>query len=93
MTSYYSAHIKVTEAAATKLSMDTVDQGDSVAWHEERKKRLTASNVGKISKRRATTKVGPTVQQLVTKRFHGNVATTWGNLQEDSNREYLRNGT
>jgi len=35
--------------------------------------------------------VGPTVQQLVTNRFHGNVATTWGNLQEeDGNREYLR---
>jgi len=38
MTSHYSAHIRVTEAAATKLSIDTVDQGDSVAWHEERKK-------------------------------------------------------
>jgi len=31
MTSYYSAHIKVTKAAAIKLSNDTVDQGDSVA--------------------------------------------------------------
>jgi len=37
----------------------------------------------------ATTKVGPTVQQLVTKRFHGNITTIWRNLQ-DSNREYLR---
>jgi len=91
MTSYYSAHVKVTEAAATKLSIDTVDQGDSILWHEERKKRLTASNVGKIAKRRATTKVGSTVQQLLANKFHGNAATAWGNFQEeDSNREYLR---
>ena len=38
MISYYSGYIKITEAAATKLSIDTIDQGDSIAWHEERKK-------------------------------------------------------
>jgi len=91
MMSYYSAKIKVTEATATRLSIDTVDQGESVVLYEERRKRLTASNVGKIAKRKATTKVGPTVQQLLHTKFHGNVATSWGNFQEeDSNREYLR---
>jgi len=91
MMSYYSANIKVTEATATRLSIDTVDQGESVVWYEERRKRLTASNVGKIAKRRATTKVGTTGQQLLHTKFHGSVATSWGNFQEeDSNREYLR---
>jgi len=91
MMSYYSANIKVTEATATRLSIGTADQGESVVWYEERRKRLTTSNVGKIAKRRATTKVGPIVQQLLLTKFHGNVATSWGNFQEeDSNREYLR---
>ena len=65
-------------------------------WYEERRKKFTASNVGKITKRRATTKVGPAGQQLLHTKFHGNVATSGeggggGNFQkEDSNREYLR---
>jgi len=71
--------------------IDRADQGESVLWYEERSKRLTASNVGKIAKRRATTKVSPTVQQLLHTKFHGNVATCRGNFQEeDSNREYLK---
>ena len=94
MVSYYSAHVKVTEAAVTKITVNTTGQGgdnSNVLWHEERRKRLTASNVGKIAKRRATTKVGPTVQQLLNAKFQGNSATNWGNFrEEDSNKEYLK---
>jgi len=77
MMSYYSGSIKVTEATATRLSISTIDQGESVVWYEERRKRLTASNVGKIAKQRATTKVGPTVQQFLHIKLLGNVATSW----------------
>ena len=91
MVSYYSVNIKVTKATATKLSIDTADQGDSVLCYEEISKRLMASNVDKIAKRRATTKVSPTVQQLIHTKFYDNVATSWGNFQEeDSHREYLK---
>ena len=94
MVSYYSAHVKVTESTATKISIDTIGQGDdtsNILWHEERRKRLTASNVGKIAKRRATTKVGPSVQQLLNRKFQGNAATNWGTFrEEDSNKEYLK---
>ena len=61
---YYSAHVKVTESIATKITIDTIGQGDdtnNILWHEERRKHLTASNVGKIAKRRTTTKVSPSV--------------------------------
>ena len=94
MMPYYSAHVKVTKSIATKITIDTAGQGDdtsNILWHEERKKHLTASNVGKIAKRRATTKVGPSVQQLLNRKFQGNVATNWGTFQEeDNNKEYLR---
>ena len=75
MASYYLAHVKVAESAATKIMIDTTGQGDDnskVLWYEERRKRLTASNMGKIAKRRATTKVGPSVQQLLRLRSTGN---------------------
>ena len=94
MVSYYLAHVKVTESTATKISIDTIGQGDdtsNILWHEERRKRLTASNVGKIAKRRATTKVGPSVQQLLNRKFQGNAATNWGTFrEEDSNKEYTK---
>ena len=38
MVSYYSAHVKVTEAAVTKITVNTTGQGDdnsNVLWHEE----------------------------------------------------------
>ena len=94
MVSYYLAHVKVTESAATKIMIDTTGQGDDnskILWHEERRKRLTASNVGKIAKRRVTTKVGSSVQQLLNTKFQGNSATNWGIFrEEDSNKEHLR---
>ena len=41
MASYYLAHVKVTESAATKIMIDTTGQGDDnskIPWHEERRK-------------------------------------------------------
>jgi len=81
MTSYYLAHVKVNESEATKITINTTGQGDDdntkIIWHEERRKRITASNVGKIAKRRATTKVSSTVQLLLNAKFQGNSATNW----------------
>ena len=52
MVSYYLAHVKVTETAATKITIDTTGQADDdnskIFWYEEQRKQLTASIVGKI---------------------------------------------
>jgi len=81
MMSYYSASIKVAETTATRLS---VDQGESVVWYEERRKRLTASNAGKIAKREE-------LQLRWVQLCQQLLYTSWGNFQEeDSNREYFR---
>ena len=59
-------------------------------WLSERRKRITASNAGKIAKRRGTTKVRPLVKELLYSKFEGSTATRWGLLQEDStNAHYL----
>ena len=53
MMSCYSAN-EVIEFTATKIAIDTISQGDDTRkrlWHEERRKYLIASSVGKIAKR------------------------------------------
>ena len=44
----------------------------------ERRKRLTASNVGSIAKMRKTTKRSNKVKGLLYSSFRGNVATLYG---------------
>ena len=94
MIKYYKANIMVTEVSAEKININTM--GQSIGefeqrWHEERRKRITASNVGQIAKRKPTTKVVSKVKQLLYSKFHGNRATDWGLLQEDVSRtEYLK---
>jgi len=67
--------------------MDTLEQGSSQRWHEERRNRITSSNVGQIAKRKSRTKVAATVKKLLYSKFRGNKATEWGNLQEETSRE------
>ena len=94
MIKYYEANIKVTEASAEQITISTMGQSTGEfeqKWQEERRKRITASNVGQIAKRKPTTKVATKVKQLLYSRFHGNRATEWGLLQEDVSRmEYLK---
>ena len=94
MIKYYDANIKVTEALAEKITINTMGQSTGEfeqKWLEERRKRITASSVGPIAKRKPTTKVASKVKQLLYSKFHGNRATDWGLLQEDVSRtEYLK---
>jgi len=89
-----SAHVQVTEASAKQIYIKTMGQSNGeceVEWLEERRKRITSSNVGQIAKRKSTTKVTPKVKQLLYSKFRGNRATDWGLLQEDvSKAEYLK---
>ena len=94
MREYYLANVKVSEAKCEELKLKTAGQGKCdnslQVWLAERRKRITASNVGCIAKRRATTKVNSTVKKLLYTKFEGNTATKWGILQEEStNTRYL----
>ena len=94
MIKYYEANIKITEASAEKITINTMGQSTGEfeqKWLEERRKRITASSVGPIAKRKPTTKVASKVKQLLYSKFHENRATDWGLLQEDiSRKEYLK---
>ena len=93
MACYYRTNVVVTESTAKSIQLTTMkhsSDGRSLAlWKEERRLRITSSNVGKIAKRRSTTKVGQLVQQLLYSTFKGNKATSWGLLQEeDTEKQY-----
>ena len=73
------------------IQLAKVTMTTQIIWYEERRKRITASNVGKIAKRRSTTKVSPTVQLFLNVKFQGNSANQMGTFhEEDSNRECLK---
>ena len=98
MVSYYKANIVVNDSRAAYIQLTTMkhssDNKASILWKEERRLRITSSNVGAIAKHRSTTKVGPLVHQLLYSSFRGNRATSWGLLQEedteDQYREYMK---
>ena len=70
MIKYYNANIKVTEASAEKITINTMGQSTGECeqkWLEERRKRITASSVGPIAKRKATIKVAGKVKVTLLK--------------------------
>lgn len=86
MTTFYDTHVKADRQKAEEIETLTRSQGfdESSAhiWMAERRKRITASTVGRIAKRRPSTKVANAVKQHLYSTFRGNAATRWGHLQE-----------
>ena len=70
MREYYLVNVKVSEAVCEDLKIRTAEQGKNdnslQVWLAERRKRITASNVGSIAKRRPTTKVNSMVKNCYT---------------------------
>ena len=66
-------------------------QVESEQWMVERRKRLTASNIGSIAKIRKTTTQSNKVNGLLYSSFRGNVATLyiWHNKEEKARQEYI----
>ena len=87
---YYQTSVVVTTEEATAIESATRDQAGSDRWKTERRKRLTASKVGGISKMRKTTPRGNKVKEILYSTFRGNEATRYGMEMEDTARtEYL----
>ena len=72
---------------AKKIEKLTQDQADNEQWIAERRKRMTASNIGCIAKMRASTKTSKKVQQLLYNSFRGNAATQYGTQMEELTRQ------
>ena len=81
---YLKLHIEISNDKLGQIDKQTVQQSASQVWKSERKKRLTASNYGKIVRRNPKLKVTPLVKDLLYSNFKGNRCTVKG-LQEERN--------
>jgi hypothetical protein len=86
-TGFYNTKVVVTPEAANSIERETIDQADNDLWITERRKRITASTSGGISKMKSTTKRSKKVQQLLYNTFRGNAATRYGSEKEYETRQ------
>ena len=77
----------VVSEEAKAIERTTRSQAESEKWMVERRKRLTASQVGSIVKMKATTKRSGKVQNLLYSSFRGNTATRYGTAKEQETRQ------
>ncbi len=84
---YYDTRVVVTGEEARNIEEATRGQSTCDEWMKERRKRLTASNVGSVAKMRKTTKRSKKVQTLLYSTFRGNKATQYGADNEDKVRQ------
>ena len=83
---YYAREVIVNCDEALKIEEETKMQSDSALWYCHRRLRITASNFGKVSKRRPTTPVANLVKTLLYSRRVETKALRWGNTHEDDAR-------
>ena len=76
--SYYQTKVVVTGEEAVQIERRTRNQAMSDDWKSERRKQMTASGAGGISKMREKTKRSRKVKELLYSVFRGNEATCYG---------------
>ncbi len=84
---FYNTKVVVSAEEVDNIKESTIEQAENQLWIIERRKRITASNVGSIAKMRATTKRSGKVKQLLYSSFRGNAATRYGTDRETVTRQ------
>lgn len=74
--------LQLSPSEIQQLSVLTVNQRHAPLWHQERKKRLTASNFGRICKLLESTDRGKTAKDIFSSNFTGNIYTKYGTDNE-----------
>lgn len=85
----YISSITLSETSKKLLELETQDQANNQRWFEERRKRLTASNFGKICKMRPHTSCKSTVHDIIYGMVTTN-ATEYGKKSEQIALECLQ---
>nr|XP_022903354.1 uncharacterized protein LOC111415749 isoform X2 [Onthophagus taurus] len=79
------------EDELAEIEIRTAGQANSQLWYEERSKRLTASNFGRICKKRESTNPSNIVKYLIYQSFHPTIAMQYGIEKEPIARQQLEN--
>ena len=77
MHSSYEEEVVLTITKSALMEEETQDRSSSLVWVNERRKRVTASNAGKIVKRRGKTCVKSLVKQRQYNNFRNNKYTAY----------------
>jgi len=84
---YYEAHVVVDQRKRSEIEQSTRGQSMEQNWYVERRKRITASKAGAISKMRKGTKRANKVKELLYTKFRGNKHTSHGTANEEASRQ------
>lgn len=81
----------VSRSERERIERATLDQSTEALWFEQRKCRLTASNLGTVARRRQTTTVGKLVKNLLYDTLREARSLQWGREHEpDARQAYLQ---
>ena len=89
----YKHRLNVSDLEQSHIEQQTKDQANDETglWYEQRRSRLTASNFGRVAKRRSSTPSAPLVKQLLYSKHKSTPAMRWGQQHEQDARETYRN--
>lgn len=74
--------LQLTIEEIEKLYLITINQRDDPLWYQERRKRLTASNFGRIFKLLDSTDKTKVAKDILFSKFTGNIYTKYGSENE-----------
>ena len=78
----FKEDLRITPQEAASIEEQTRDQANSEYWFEVRHRRITASNMGKVARRRQSTKVTNFVRSLLYESRKSSPAQHWGRDNE-----------
>ena len=87
---YYDREVAVTKAQAEEIEKKTQGQAEVGLWFYHRRLRITASNFGRVAKRRETTPVAALVKSLLYTKNLETKEIRWGKTHEvDAKKAYI----
>ena len=84
---FFARDVRVTVDQAKAIERATQQQSDIPEWYRQRRLRITASNFGRIARRRDTTPVAKTIKSLLYSRPFDAPSLRWGRTHEDDVRK------
>ena len=84
---FYQREVAVSLEQRTTIELETRLQSETSTWYYQRRLRLTASNFGKVAKRRTTTPVANFVKTLLYSKSIDSSSLQWGRVHEADARE------
>ena len=89
---FYRREVLVTAEQAKAIERATRQQSDSPDWYRHRRVRVTASNFGRIARRRDTTPVANLIKSLLYSKPVNAPSLRWGTTHENDARKSILAG-